>query len=88
MACSYGKGPLSQSILRALADGTPRTARQLADLLVVDRKSVHAALRTLQGQPFRRPALTAVHAEPPVSVQIVWTITGAGRLAITRKETS
>ncbi len=85
MASSYGKGPLSQSILRALADGTPRTARQLADLLDVDRKAVNNALRALQGQPYRRPALTAVHAEPPASAQIVWAITGAGRLAITRK---
>lgn len=85
MAYSYGNGPLSQSILRTLADGTPRTARQLANAINAQRVSVHTALRKMQGQPYRHPALIAVHTEPPASAQIVWTITGAGRLAIQRK---
>jgi DNA-binding MarR family transcriptional regulator len=83
----HGVGPVEQAVLRLLADGTPRTAREISEALNLARRSVHGALQRLQGEEYRRPALVAIHAGPTDFRPRMWTITGAGRLTVRREVT-
>jgi hypothetical protein len=84
---THGAGPVEQAILRLLTDGKPRSASQIIATLHLSRSSVYRALRVMQGQEFRRPALVSVQAEPPNVDARVWAITGAGRLTVRKGST-
>ncbi|MCC3333564.1 ArsR family transcriptional regulator [Nocardia abscessus] len=82
MRYTHGAGPVEQAILRLLADGKPRSARQIITALHLNKSSVYSALSVMRGQEFRHPALVSIHAGPPTVDVQVWTITGVGRLTI------